>query len=184
MVWLIAEICRGIWARACWHGGTPIPDRRKTAEDGDSSGTTTTDPAGSPDLSVQGQNLCCVSICWPSTDYIFCNAYLYSTLCVGEVIFLAQLNSYCPQNNFLVFTCFLIQVIYWTCVICSRGTTVAQWLRCCATNQKVAGLIPAGVSGFFIDINSFLSHYGPGVDSAFNRNEYQEYFLGAKAAGA
>jgi len=25
-------------------------------------------------------------------------------------------------------------------------------------------------------------HNGPGVDSAFNRNEYQEYFLGVKAA--
>jgi len=25
---------------------------------------------------------------------------------------------------------------------------------------------------------SFRSHYGPGVDSASNRNEYQEYFLG------
>ena len=34
-------------------------------------------------------------------------------------------------------------------------TTVAQWLRCCATNRKVAGSIPAGVSGFFIDIKSF-----------------------------
>ena len=32
------------------------------------------------------------------------------------------------------------------------GTAVAQWLRCCATNRKVAGSIPAGVSGFFIDI--------------------------------
>jgi len=31
---------------------------------------------------------------------------------------------------------------------------------------------------FFIDIKSFLSHYGPGVDSASNRNEYQEHFLG------
>jgi len=30
---------------------------------------------------------------------------------------------------------------------------------------------------------SFLSHYGPGIDSAFNRNEYQVYFLGVKAAG-
>jgi len=27
-------------------------------------------------------------------------------------------------------------------------------------------------------------HYGPGVDPASNRNEYQEYFLGVKAAGA
>jgi len=26
--------------------------------------------------------------------------------------------------------------------------------------------------------------YGPGVDSASNRNEYQEHFLGVKAAGA
>jgi len=32
----------------------------------------------------------------------------------------------------------------------------------------------------FIDIKS---HYGPGVDSASNRNEYQEYFLGVKAVG-
>jgi hypothetical protein len=30
---------------------------------------------------------------------------------------------------------------------------------------------------FFIDID-------PGVDSVFNRNEYQVYFLGVKAAGA
>ena len=37
---------------------------------------------------------------------------------------------------------------------------------------------------FFIDIKSFRSHYGPGVDSVSNRNEYQEYFFGVKAAGA
>ena len=61
---------------------------------------------------------------------------------------------------------------------------VAQWRRCCATNRKVAGSIPDGVSGFFIDIKSFWSHYGPGVNSASNINEYQEYFLGVKAVGA
>jgi len=64
------------------------------------------------------------------------------------------------------------------------GTAVVQWLRCCATNRKVAGSIPAGVSGFFIDIKSFRSHYGPEVNSASNKNEYQEHFLGVKAAGA
>ena len=63
-------------------------------------------------------------------------------------------------------------------------TAVAQWLRCCATNRRVAGSIPAGVSGFFIDVKTFRSHYGPAVDSASNRNEYQEYFVGVKAAGA
>ena len=36
----------------------------------------------------------------------------------------------------------------------------------------------------FIDIKSFRSHYGPGVDSASNRNENQEYFLEVKAVGA
>ena len=65
-----------------------------------------------------------------------------------------------------------------------RIVAVAQWLRCCATNRKVAGSIPAAVNGFFIDIKSFRSHYGPGVDSTSNINEYQEHFLGVKAAGA
>jgi len=37
---------------------------------------------------------------------------------------------------------------------------------------------------FFIDIKSFRTHYDPGVDPASNRNEYQEHFLGVKAAGA
>ena len=61
---------------------------------------------------------------------------------------------------------------------------VAHWFRCCATNRKVAGTIPADVSGFFIDTKSFRLHYGPGVDSASNTYEYQEYFLRVKAAGA
>jgi membrane-bound lytic murein transglycosylase B len=33
------------------------------------------------------------------------------------------------------------------------GTAVAQWLRYCATNRKVAGSNPDGVMEFFIDIN-------------------------------
>jgi len=64
------------------------------------------------------------------------------------------------------------------------GTAVAQWLRCCVTYREVAGSIPDGVIRYFIDIKSFQSHYGPGVDSASKRNEYQEYFLGVKTAGA
>jgi hypothetical protein len=30
-----------------------------------------------------------------------------------------------------------------------KGTAVAQWLRCCTTNQKVTGSIPDGVIGIF-----------------------------------
>ena len=66
----------------------------------------------------------------------------------------------------------------------STGTAVAQWARFCATNRKVAGSIPTGVIGIFHWHKIFRSQYGPGVDSASNRNEYQEYFLGVKAAGA
>jgi hypothetical protein len=33
-----------------------------------------------------------------------------------------------------------------------------------------------------VSLEFFLT-YGPGVDSASNRNEYQEYFLGVNAAG-
>jgi len=42
------------------------------------------------------------------------------------------------------------------------------------------------VNGCSASVQNILRsvHYGPGVDSAFNRSEYQEYFLGVKAAGA
>ena len=75
-------------------------------------------------------------------------------------------------------------LVYYSPVHIYKGTAVAQWLRCCATNQEVVGSIPAGVSAFLIDIKSFRWHYGSGVDSASNRNEYQDYFLGVKVAGA
>jgi len=45
----------------------------------------------------------------------------------------------------------------------------AEYAKRCATNRKVAGSIPFGVSEFFIDIKSFRSHYGPGVDLASNK---------------
>ena len=61
------------------------------------------------------------------------------------------------------------------------GAAVAQWLRCRATYRKVAGSIPHGDIGIFHWHNPSDR---PGVDSASNRNEYQEYFLGVKAAGA
>jgi len=61
------------------------------------------------------------------------------------------------------------------CVMGDSGGTVVKVLC-----YKVAGSIPAGLSGIFIYIKSFRSHYGPGVNSASDRNEYQEYFLGVK----
>ena len=39
--------------------------------------------------------------------------------------------------------------LYYQVYITYQGTAVAQWLRCCATNRKVAGSIPDGVIGIF-----------------------------------
>ena len=58
-----------------------------------------------------------------------------------------------------------------------------SWLRHCDKSRKVAGSIADGVTGIF-DINLHAAlRYDPEVDSASNRNEYQEYFLGVKVAG-
>jgi hypothetical protein len=66
-------------------------------------------------------------------------------------------------------------------ILLSKHTLLVwrSWLRHCATSRKVAGSISDGDIGIFRWHNP---HYGPGVDSTSDRNEYQEYFLGIKAA--
>ena len=58
------------------------------------------------------------------------------------------------------------------------GTRWRSWISNCATSYKVAGSIPDGVIGIFHSHNPSDRT----VDS--NRNEYEEYFHGVKAAGA
>jgi hypothetical protein len=55
-----------------------------------------------------------------------------------------------------------------------------RWFRHCATRRRVAGSIAYVFIGIFLLTLSLRSHYGPGVDSTSNRNEYQGYFLGGK----
>jgi hypothetical protein len=43
---------------------------------------------------------------------------------------------------------------------------------------------PRWCHGIFYWYKSFWSHYGPGVDTVSNRNEYRELFLEVNAAGA
>ena len=128
-------------------------------------------------------------ICWPSVRYESSSGTNAKT---GNVLMTVRLgvipplktayslessaSKYTTQRKIVLnFRSSIDNIKHCTCI--SRGTALAQWLRCCGTNQKVAGSIPAGVSGFFIDIKSFRQHYG---DTAFNRNEYQEYFLRVK----
>jgi len=55
----------------------------------------------------------------------------------------------------------------------------ASWLRHCATSRKFRGFDSRWCYWNF-SFTSFRPHYVSGVDSASNRNEYQEYFLGGK----
>jgi len=63
------------------------------------------------------------------------------------------------------------------------ASAVTQWLRCCATNRKVAGSIPDGVIGIFHWHNPSDRTMALGVESASTTNEHQDYSLGVKAAG-
>jgi len=91
------------------------------------------------------------------------------------VYFLTYNQIFNKQNGMLFYFQNTVQ-LWWT--------ALTQWLRGCATNRKVAGSIQTVSLEFFIHIKSFRSHYGPGVDTASNRNEYQEHFLGLKSAVA
>jgi hypothetical protein len=71
--------------------------------------------------------------------------------------------------------------IEWVLYMKTCGHAVVEWLRHCATNRKVAGSIPDDVTGIFHWHNSSGR---TGVDSVSNINEYQECFVGVKAAGA
>jgi hypothetical protein len=64
-----------------------------------------------------------------------------------------------------------------------KGTAVAQWLRYCTTNQKVAGSIPDGVMKFFIDINSCDRTMALGSTQPLTEMGTRSYILGVKAAG-
>ena len=55
-----------------------------------------------------------------------------------------------------------------------------SWWRLSALSRRVAGSIPRLCHWNFSLTQSFLPHYGPWVDSASNRNEYQKYFLAGK----
>jgi hypothetical protein len=71
-----------------------------------------------------------------------------------------QLKHFPPQRDMA--SVWIYQVINW-------GATVTQ-------SRVRFPMVPLQL---FIE-KSFLPHYGPGVDSVSNGNEYQEYFLGGK----
>ena len=70
------------------------------------------------------------------------------------------------------------------CIILIRGHAVAQWVEALRYKPEGRGFDSRWCDWNFSLTQSFQPHYGPGADSASNRNEYQEYFLGVKEVGA
>jgi hypothetical protein len=68
-----------------------------------------------------------------------------------------------------------------TPLVVDRGSTVIKVLR---YKSEGRWFDSRWCHGIFHWHKSFRPHYGPGADSASNRNEYQVCFLGINAAGA
>ena len=64
------------------------------------------------------------------------------------------------------------------------GHAVAQLVEALRYKSEGRGFDSQWCQLNFSQPQSFRPHYGLGVESASNRNEYQEYFLGVKAADA
>jgi len=64
------------------------------------------------------------------------------------------------------------------------GHAVEQLIEAPRYKPKGHGFDSRWCNWNFLLTQSFRPHYDPGIDSASNRNEYQEYFLGVKAACA
>jgi len=69
-------------------------------------------------------------------------------------------------------------------LLCLEGQAVEQFVEALRYKPKGRGFDSRSCHCNFSLTQSFRTRYGPVVDSASNRNEYQEYFLGVKAAGA
>ena len=61
---------------------------------------------------------------------------------------------------------------------------MAQLVEALRYKPKGRGFVTRWCHWNFSLTKSFQPHYGHGIDSAYNRNENQEYFLVVKAAGA
>ena len=94
-------------------------------------------------------------------------------LCVWAAIRGFQNSESFPQN----FKIWIVQFLNW-------DTWWRSWLRHYVKRRQVVGSNPDGVIRIFNSRNPSGHTMSMGVDSASNRNEYQEYFLGVKVAGA
>ena len=75
-------------------------------------------------------------VAYVSDRLAFCESKKFKELQLGVTWVQQGADQHVGASRFVVGTCIPL-------------TAVAQWLRCCATNRKVAGSIPDGVIGIF-----------------------------------
>ena len=84
---------------------------------------------------------CCCAIVVPWTPALICDRvyrqYIYIYIYIYTLPIMSNVNN--------VYTHLAIYLPTYS----MGGTAAAQWLRCYATNRKVAGSIPVGVIGIF-----------------------------------
>ena len=92
------------------------------------------------------------------------------------------------HDNFFKFSYFKFQDdlfrIFKTLYMRTNGIAVAQWLRCCATNRKVAGSIPDGVTGIFHRHNPSDRPMALGSTQPLTQMSTRRISWGVNAAGA
>ena len=76
-------------------------------------------------------------------SFVFCARLCCSGWLTDNRLYERMIN---PHTKF---TCVFHYLPISVVVPSKIGTAAAQWLRCCATNRKVAGSIPAGAIGIF-----------------------------------
>jgi hypothetical protein len=76
--------------------------------------------------------------------------HVFIVFCIVCTVFCIVCTVFCIVCTVFLY-CFVYVYLFLFFVRTSvrRGTAVAQWLKCCATNRKIAGSIPADVIGIF-----------------------------------
>ena len=117
------------------------------------------------------------------------NSVIYVSLWLCLCIFIVMCVFYSVSLLCFVY-CWCVNVYCTTatgCTVnvhCTTATGCTVNVYCTTATGCTVNVYCTTATRYFIDIKSFRSHYGPGVDSASNRNQYEDHFLGVKAAGS
>ena len=92
------------------------------------------------------------------------------------ILYWVSFNS-AQHNSFHICDGGILFLSFFPVIFRKQGAQLVEALR---YKSEVRGFDSRLCHLNFSLIKSFRPHYGPGVDSTSNRNEYQEYFLGGK----